>query len=75
MTVGEVPVFYRGRQIYVAGDRTYADWTVTVYNDGGWVPVVIWKIGTMRCKISVTLRLVLKTQDSTMVQSSVTAIR
>ena len=37
MTVGEVPVFYRGRQIYVAGDRTYADWTVTVYNDGGWV--------------------------------------
>ena len=37
LTVGEVPVFYRGRQIYVAGDRTYADWTVTVYNDGGWV--------------------------------------
>ena len=37
MTVGEVPVFYRGRQIYVAGDRTYADWTVTVYNDGGFV--------------------------------------
>ena len=37
MTVGEVPVFYRGRQIYVAGDRTYADWTVTVYNDGGWI--------------------------------------
>ena len=37
MTIGEVPVFYRGRQVYVAGDRTYADWTVTVYNDGGWV--------------------------------------
>ena len=37
MTVGEVPVPYRGRTIYVAGDRTYADWTVTVYNDGGWV--------------------------------------
>ena len=37
MTVGEVPVFYRGRQIYVSGDRTFADWTVTVYNDGGWV--------------------------------------
>jgi hypothetical protein len=37
MTIGEVPVFYRGRQIYVAGDRTFADWTVTVYNDGGWV--------------------------------------
>ena len=37
MTVGEVPVFYRGRQIYVAGDRTYADWTVSVYNDAGWL--------------------------------------
>ena len=37
MTIGEVPVFYRGRQIYVAGDRTFADWTVSVYNDGGWV--------------------------------------
>ena len=36
MTVGEVPVFYRGRQIYVAGDRTYADWTLTIYNDAGW---------------------------------------
>ena len=37
MTVGEVPVPFRGRTVYVAGDRTYADWTVTVYNDGGWV--------------------------------------
>ena len=36
LTVGEVPVFYRGRQIYVAGDRTYADWTITCYNDSGW---------------------------------------
>ena len=36
LTVGEVPVFYRGRQIYVAGDRTYADWTITLYNDSGW---------------------------------------
>ena len=37
LTIGEVPVFYRGRQIYVAGDRTFADWTITVYNDAGWV--------------------------------------
>ena len=37
MTVGEVPVFYRGRQIYLSGDRTYADWTVTVYNDANWI--------------------------------------
>ena len=37
MTIGEVPVFYRGRQIYLSGDRTYADWTVTVYNDANWI--------------------------------------
>jgi len=37
MTVGEVPLFYRGRQVYFAGDRTYADWTVTVFNDDKWV--------------------------------------
>ena len=33
VTIGEVLVPYRGRQIYVPGDRTYADWTVTVFND------------------------------------------
>ena len=37
MTVGEVPVPYRGRTVYVAGDRTYADWTVTVFNDNDWL--------------------------------------
>ena len=68
MTIGEVPVFYRGRQIYVAGDRTYADWTVTVTMMAVGLLVVIWKIGTMRCKISVTLQLVPKTHHSTMVQ-------
>ena len=33
MTVGEVAVPYRGRVIYLAGDRTYDAWTVTIYND------------------------------------------
>ena len=36
MTVGEVPVAYRGRQIFVAGDRTYDAWTVTVFSDTAW---------------------------------------
>ena len=33
MTVGPITVPFRGRQIKVAGDRTYADWTITVIND------------------------------------------
>ena len=33
LTIGEVAVPYRGRQIYVPGDRTYDAWTVTVMND------------------------------------------
>ena len=37
MTIGEVPVPFRGRTVYVAGDRTYADWTVTVFNDNDWL--------------------------------------
>jgi hypothetical protein len=36
MTVGEVPVPYRGRQIFVAGDRNYDAWTVTVFSDTAW---------------------------------------
>ena len=33
MTIGEVAVPYRGRVIYLAGDRTYDAWTVTIMND------------------------------------------
>jgi len=33
MTLPSFTVPFRGRQIKVAGDRTYADWTVTVIND------------------------------------------
>lgn len=31
MTVGPVDVNYQGRIIKLAGDRTYADWSVTIY--------------------------------------------
>ena len=33
MTIGVVNVPFRGRQIKVAGDRTFADWSITVLND------------------------------------------
>ena len=33
MTIGEVTVPFRGRFVYVPGDRTYDPWTVTVMND------------------------------------------
>jgi len=33
-TVADIPVPFRGRNIYIAGDRTFADpWTTTFYND------------------------------------------
>lgn len=32
-TVGSVPAFYFGREVKIAGNRTFADWTVTVLND------------------------------------------
>lgn len=32
-TVEKIPVGYMNRKINVAGDRTYDDWSVTVYND------------------------------------------
>jgi hypothetical protein len=31
--IGTTPVFFRGRQIPFAGDRTFEPWTVTVLND------------------------------------------
>jgi len=36
MTVGEVAVPYRGRQVFIAGDRTYDAWTITVFSDQAW---------------------------------------
>jgi len=32
-TVAPIEVPYKGRQLKVAGNRTYADWTITVLND------------------------------------------
>jgi hypothetical protein len=32
-TVGEVPVNFRGRPIYIAGDRSFETWSITVLND------------------------------------------
>ena len=37
MTLGVIEVPFRGRRIKVPGDRTFADWTVTVINDEGQV--------------------------------------
>jgi len=34
--IGNVDVPYRGRQLKVPGDRTFEDWTVTVFNDPTW---------------------------------------
>ena len=36
-TVGNIDVPYRGRQLKVPGDRTYADWTATLFNDPGMI--------------------------------------
>ena len=33
MTIGEVTIPFRGRELYVAGDRTFATWTTTILND------------------------------------------
>lgn len=58
-TVAEITVPFRGRQIKVAGDRTFADWSVTVINDNDfgirdaferWMNVInghISNVGTM----------------------------
>ena len=33
MNVGNINVPFRGRQIKIAGDRTFGDWSITVLND------------------------------------------
>ena len=32
-TIGTVPVFYMGREVKIAGNRTFPEWTITVLND------------------------------------------
>ena len=31
--IGEIEVPYRGRKLWLAGDRTYEDWTTNIFND------------------------------------------
>jgi hypothetical protein len=33
--IGQIDVPYRGRQLKLAGDRTYENWTITIINDTG----------------------------------------
>jgi hypothetical protein len=32
-TITEIPINFRGRQLFVAGDRTFETWSTTVFND------------------------------------------
>ena len=32
-TIGTVPVYYMGREVKMAGNRTFPEWTVTILND------------------------------------------
>ena len=32
-TIDDMPIQYRGRAVHFAGERTFAPWTITVYND------------------------------------------
>lgn len=32
-TIGTVPIYYFGREMKFAGNRTFADWTLTIIND------------------------------------------
>jgi len=32
-TLGIVPIYYQGRETKFAGNRTFADWTITIIND------------------------------------------
>ena len=32
-TLGIAPLYYQGREIKLAGNRTFADWTITIIND------------------------------------------
>lgn len=47
-TIENIPVNYRGRQVNVAGERTYTPWTVTAYTDTNFVirdNLEVWQNG------------------------------
>lgn len=33
VAIGQIPVDYRGRRVYIPGDRDYAEWTLTILDD------------------------------------------
>jgi len=35
--VSDIPVFYRGREVHFAGERTFQPWQVTVFNDNDFI--------------------------------------
>ena len=42
-TIGTVPLYYMGREMKFAGNRTFADWTVTIINDEDFSIPEDWK--------------------------------
>ena len=47
-TFGIIPVFFRGRILKMAGDRTFAEWTTTIINDTDFAvrdPIERWMNG------------------------------
>ena len=37
MDVGDIEIMYRGRPVHFAGERTFAPWSVTLYNDNDFI--------------------------------------
>jgi len=44
-TITEVAVPFRGRTLYLAGDREFETWTTTIINDTGFLVKTLWKDG------------------------------
>ena len=56
MNVGLVNVPFRGRQIKIAGDRTFADWSITVLNDTNFKLRMLLRDGKMVSTICQTTK-------------------
>ena len=44
-TITEIAVPFRGRNLYIAGDREFETWTTTIINDTDFGIVTLWKDG------------------------------
>jgi len=47
-TIADIPVQYRGREVHVAGERTYQPWTITAYQDTNFIlrnNMEVWQNG------------------------------